>query len=67
MKAHMSNNFLLRVVQPGSGVHPISYPKEKLQGREPDHSPPTNTEARKLKRSGDVIRQRWMEEGEEKK
>jgi hypothetical protein len=47
---------LLHIVQTGSGVHPISYkmgtggsfPGVKRQGREADHSPPTNVEVNKM-------------------
>jgi hypothetical protein len=47
---------LLHIVQTGSGVHPTSYklgtgvsfPGVKRQGREPDHSPPTSTEVKKM-------------------
>jgi hypothetical protein len=49
--------FLLRhIVQTGSGVHRTSYkmgtggsfPGVKRQGREADHSPPTNAEVKKM-------------------
>jgi hypothetical protein len=47
---------LLHIVQTGSGVHPTSYkmdtegsfPGVKRQGREADHSPPTNAEFKKM-------------------
>jgi hypothetical protein len=47
---------LLHIVQTGSGVHPTSYtmgsggsfPGVRQQGREADHSPPTNAEVKKM-------------------
>jgi hypothetical protein len=47
---------LVHVVQTGSGAHPVSYPmspggsfpEEKRQGREADHSPPTSVEVKKM-------------------
>jgi hypothetical protein len=49
-------SYLLHVVQPGSGVHPASYPvgnvscfpRLKRAGREADHSTPTSAEVKKM-------------------